>query len=258
MLFSIITINHNNSKGLLNTILSINNQNYKFFEHIIIDGNSTDASLEVLRKINNENIIWISENDRGIYHAMNKGILMSKGKYLIFINSGDFFSNNNCLDLINEKKQDFDIVYSNMIIQNDTTSTVIKYQDPISTQLLLTSGIPHPGTAIKRELFNVVGLYNEKYKIISDWIFFFTAIVKHNASHIHINEPLVIFDTGGISSNKKNIASIIIEHRDFLKNNFPEFLNYFNNNSVQIKRYLKNISRWKRPFYKLFNIVIVK
>jgi glycosyltransferase involved in cell wall biosynthesis len=246
MLFSIITINHNNSKGLLNTILSINNQNYKFFEHIIIDGNSTDSSLEVLRKINNENIIWISENDRGIYHAMNKGILMSKGKYLIFINSGDFFSNNNCLDLINKNKQDFDIVYSNMIIQNDTTSTVIKYQDPISTQLLLTSGIPHPGTAIKRELFNVVGLYNEKYKIISDWIFFFTAIVKHNASHIHINEPLVIFDAGGISSNKKNIASIIIEHRDFLKNNFPEFLNYFNKNLSHLDARAQLTLKWTR------------
>ena len=183
---------------------------------------------------------------------------MSNGKYLIFINSGDIFSNNNCLDLINEKKLDFYIVYSNIIIQNDTTSTVIKYQDSISEQLLLSSGIPHPGTAIKRELFNFVGLFNEKYKIISDWIFFFTAIVKHKASHIHINEPLVIFDAGGISSNKKNVALIIFEHRDFLKNSFPEFLNYFNQNSVQIKRYLNTISRWKRPLYKLFNLVIVK
>jgi hypothetical protein len=104
----------------------------------------------------------------------------------------------------------------------------------------------------------VVGLYKENYKIISDWIFFFTAIVKHNASYIHINESLIIFDAGGISSNKQNIASIILEHRVFLNDNFPECLKYFNNNSVQIKRYLKTISRWKRPFYKLFNIVIVK
>jgi glycosyltransferase involved in cell wall biosynthesis len=258
MFFSIITINFNNKKGLINTLHSIRNQDFTSFEHIIIDGNSNDGSLEVLRKINNENIIWISENDRGIYHAMNKGILMSKGDYLIFINSGDIFKNNNSLDLINEKKQNFDIVFSNIIIQNKSSSTEVKYQDSVSAQKLLTSGIPHPGTAIKRDLFNVVGLYNEKYKIISDWIFFFTAIVKHNASHIHINEPLVIFDARGISSNKKNVASIIIEHRDFLKNNFPEFINYFNKNSVQIKRYLKTISRWKRPFYKLFNIVKVK
>lgn len=258
MLFSIITINFNNKKGLINTLESIGNQEFTNFEHIIIDGNSNDGSLEVLNKINKYNVIWISENDRGIYHAMNKGILMSKGKYLIFINSGDNFSNNYCLDVINKKKEDFDIVYSNMIIQNETTSTEIKYQDIISTQLLLTSGFPHPGSAIKRELFNIVGLYNENYKIISDWIFFFTAIVKHNASYNHIPEPLVIFNADGISSNKKNIASIIIEHRHFLKNNFPEWLHYFNKNSDQIKRYLKIISRWKRPFYKLFNLVIVK
>jgi glycosyltransferase involved in cell wall biosynthesis len=258
MLFSIISINFNNKKGLIDTIKSIENQKFVDYEHIIIDGNSNDGSLEVLNKLNNVNVIWISENDRGIYHAMNKGILLSKGKYLIFINSGDRFSNNNCLDLINEKKQDFDIVYSNMIIQNETTSTLIKYQDYISTHLLLTSGIPHPGTAIKRELFNVVGLYNENYKIISDWIFFFTAIVKHKASFNHIPEPLVIFDAGGISSNKRNITSLIMEHRLFLKNNFPEWLHYFNKNSDQIKRYLKTVSRWKRPFYKLFYLVIVK
>lgn len=257
MLFSIITINFNNKNGLINTLQSIVNQDFTDFEHIIIDGNSNDGSLEVLQKLNNNNIIWISENDNGIYNAMNKGIIMSKGDYLIFINSGDIFSNNNCLDSIYKKKENFDIIYSDMIIQNKSSSTLIKYQDYISNQLLLSTGIPHPGTAIKRKIFNVVGLYNENYKIISDWIFFFTAIVKYNASYIHINEPLVIFDAGGISSKKNNVALIIIEHRDFLKNNFPEFLDYFNENSFQIKRYLKTISRWKRPIYKLFNIVIV-
>jgi glycosyltransferase involved in cell wall biosynthesis len=258
MTFSIITINLNNKDGLIKTIKSIQSQNYKYFEHLIIDGNSNDGSLELFQKFNTKNIIWISENDNGIYNAMNKGILMSKGKYLIFINSGDEFSNNYCLNLISKKKQNFDIVYSDMIIQNKSSSTSVKYQDYITTQLLLTSGIPHPGTAINRELFNLVGLFNENYTIISDWIFFFTAIVKHNASHFHINEPLVIFDASGISSKKDNLALIILEHRDFLKNNFPEFINYFNNNSFQIKRYLKTIARWKRPFFKFFNIVIVK
>jgi glycosyltransferase involved in cell wall biosynthesis len=258
MIFSIITINLNNKVGLFNTINSVQNQLFKSFEHLIIDGNSTDGSFDVINNIHNENINWISEIDNGIYHAMNKGILRSKGQYLIFINSGDIFSNNHCLELINDKKNQYDIVYSNMIVQNNSSSTELKYQDFISTDLLLTSGIPHPGTAIKRELFNLVGLYNENYKIISDWIFFFTAIVKHNASHIHISEPLVIFDASGISSKKENLASIIIEHRNFLKNNFPEFLNYFNKNSFQIKRYLKTVSRWKRPFYQLFNIVIIK
>jgi glycosyltransferase involved in cell wall biosynthesis len=257
MLFSIITINLNNEKGLIDTIKSIENQNFVDFEHIIIDGDSNDGSLEVLEKIKNKNVICISEKDNGIYNAMNKGILISQGEYLIFINSGDMFSNNNCLDLINKNKEDFDIVYSDMIIQNKLSSAEIKHQDYISTEFLLTSGIPHPGTAIKRELFNLVGLYKENYKLISDWIFFFTAFVKYKASFNHIPEPLVIFDAGGISSNKNNIPSLIIEHRVFLNDNFPEFLKYFNNNSLQIKRYLKTISRWKRPFYKYFNIVIV-
>jgi glycosyltransferase involved in cell wall biosynthesis len=258
MLFSIITINFNNKKGLLNTLQSIENQIFTDFEHIIIDGNSNDGSLDILFELKDNNVKWISENDNGIYNAMNKGIILSQGEYLIFINSGDKFSNNYCLDSIYNKKENFDIIYSDLIFQNKSSSTLIKYPDYISTQLLLTSGIPHPGTAIKRELFNVVGLYKENYKIISDWIFFFTAIVKHHASFNHIPEPLVIFDAGGISSNKRNIPSMIIEHRLFLKNNFPEWLHYFNKNSDQIKRYLNTVSRWKRPFYKLFNLVIVK
>ena len=98
--FSIITINYNNKIGLEKTLNSISSQKNKNFEFVIVDGGSTDGSVDLLRK--NSKIIskYISEKDSGIYHAMNKGIKMSSGNYLIFINSGDCLVDENVTDEI--------------------------------------------------------------------------------------------------------------------------------------------------------------
>ena len=88
---SVITINYNNKNGLIKTINSVINQTYKDFEFIIIDGGSTDGSLEVIQEYSGQINYWVSEPDNGIYHAMNKGIVMAKGEYCNFMNSGDCF-----------------------------------------------------------------------------------------------------------------------------------------------------------------------
>ena len=89
MRLSIITINYNNREGLRKTIESVVNQTYRNFEYIIIDGGSTDGSVEVVKEYADRISYWVSEPDNGIYNAMNKGVLAANGKYIQFLNSGD-------------------------------------------------------------------------------------------------------------------------------------------------------------------------
>ena len=97
MKYSIITINYNNKDGLEKTILSVINQTCQDFEYIIIDGGSTDGSVDVIKKYADRIDYWVSEPDKGIYNAMNKGIIKAKGEYLNFMNSGDCFYDNEVL-----------------------------------------------------------------------------------------------------------------------------------------------------------------
>lgn len=102
MKLSIITINYNNRDGLQHTIESVINQTSHEFEYIIIDGGSTDGSVDIIKQYTNQIDYWVSEPDRGIYHAMNKGIDIAKGEYCIFMNSGDLFHNTSSIkDSIN-------------------------------------------------------------------------------------------------------------------------------------------------------------
>ena len=110
MKYSIITINYNNCDGLEKTIQSVINQSYQNFEFIIIDGGSTDSSVEVIKKYSNKIDYWISEPDKGIYHAMNKGIIQAHGEYLNFMNSGDLFYDNDVLKDISIKIDLKDII----------------------------------------------------------------------------------------------------------------------------------------------------
>ena len=99
MKLSIITINYNNKEGLLKTILSVVNQNHHDYEYIIIDGGSNDGSVDIYKDYADKNDYWVSEKDKGIYNAMNKGIDVAKGEYCIFMNSGDTFYDSNTLQL---------------------------------------------------------------------------------------------------------------------------------------------------------------
>ena len=110
---SIISINYNDAIGLKKTIDSVRIQKYTDFEYIIIDGGSTDGSLELIKENEGRINYWISEADKGVYNAMNKGILAAKGEYLLFLNGGDWFSNTESLGFLANNTGDFDIVFGN-------------------------------------------------------------------------------------------------------------------------------------------------
>lgn len=217
MKLSIITINFNNSNGLQKTIESVVGQTYTNYEYIIIDGGSSDDSKDTIKLYDKKIKYWVSEPDKGVYHAMNKGIKKANGEYCLFLNSGDTLINNNVLEVVFENFPDKDIVYGNL--QNSSGLDVYANQLKFST--FFYSSIGHPVSFIRRTLFDIYGTYNEKYKIVSDWEFFIIALVKNNCSYQHINTTISYFEPGGISNNPKNELLQINEREEVLRKLFP-------------------------------------
>lgn len=198
MNLSVITINKDNAAGLKKTCLSVVSQTYKDFEWIIIDGESKDDSVNIIKQYSDRVTFWTSEPDSGIYNAMNKGIKQAKGNYLLFLNSGDFLSHpwtlEEAFNEINISKQ-ADVYYSDAV---EDTYKVIAAPEIITLRFFIHYMINHQNTLICRELFERQ-LYNEKYKITADWFFFISELYRHNISFFHIKTNLTVFDTNGVS-----------------------------------------------------------
>ena len=201
MKLSIITVNKNNTAGLEKTIKSVINQTYCNFEYIIIDGASNDDSMEKIKKYANKINYWISEPDSGIYNAMNKGIRKARGEYCLFLNSGDWIINNTTLyDLFLELEntEDAGIYYT------DCMSTEhIYFQPPKSIDInyLIVHNLNHQNSLIKRSLFFEHKLYNENFRIASDYEFWLREFWIYKTRFIYIKTNITIYDSLGISSN---------------------------------------------------------
>ena len=152
MKYSIITINYNNRDGLRNTIESIINQSYKDYEFIVIDGGSTDGSVDIINEYKDRITYWVSEKDNGIYHAMNKGVKTAHGEYLSFINSGDMLYNDHVLeDCVPYLK--WDIVHGFAENKNTPVATLCLIKIP-GKEEPFSPTLHHQACLFKKELFN--------------------------------------------------------------------------------------------------------
>lgn len=202
MRYSIITINYNNKEGLKRTIESVVRQTFNDYEFIIIDGGSTDGSVEVIDKYAKRIDYWISEKDNGIYHAMNKGIAKAQGDYCIFMNSGDCFYSHYILNTVSTKENNEDIFVGN-VISEDGTILSRQPNREISLYHLYSGAIPHQGAFIKTCLLKKTP-YDESLKITADWKFLLEKIILENCSVAFINDIIAIYDTNGISSTNQS------------------------------------------------------
>ncbi len=201
---SIITINFNNKNGLQKTIESVVNQTYANYEYIIIDGGSTDGSKEIIEKYSDKLTFWVSEKDNGVYHAMNKGIKRAKGQYCFFLNSGDWLASEDIFEKVTTLNMDRDIVYGNLLKVYTGAKVVIDkgMQRSKLTLYDIAFGTIHHQTAfITRVLFEKYGLYNETYKIVSDWAFFVKTIGIQGVTVKYIDLNISYYDMHGMSSN---------------------------------------------------------
>jgi glycosyltransferase involved in cell wall biosynthesis len=225
MKLTIITINRDNKDGLESTIQSVINQSFLEWEFIIIDGASTDGSVELIEKYALEEKIdyWVSEPDKGVYSAMNKGVKKASGEYCLFLNSGDCLVNSEVLE--NAFNLDFteDLVYGSIIMSNGTRFEYSNEKE-ISFRYFLTCTLPHSCTFIKTTLFQMIGDYDENLKIVSDWEFFLVAVCKYNVQIRKIPIVITLFDINGISSISSNKELILKEKELVLNRSFPRFL----------------------------------
>lgn len=205
-LVSIITINRNNLVGLQRTIASVLGQTWKEFEYIVIDGDSSDGSAEFIRTKDSLIDKWISEPDTGIYNAMNKGIKMASGEYLLFLNSGDELYSSNILEQNKDDIKEVDLVYFNIQMISDDKAYIHKYPDKLNFEFFQRSALGHPVTFIKKTLFDDIGYYDESLKIVSDWKFFITAVVYKKCSYKKIDRVFSKFYKDGISSIYKDLC----------------------------------------------------
>lgn len=208
MILSIITINRDNASGLKKTLKSIAGQTCKDFEHIIVDGASTDDSVEVIRKYADslgDCVKWISEPDKGIYNAMNKGITMASGDYIQIMNSGDGLVSDDVIERMLDALKDSgypSILYGNML--KDMPDGRMIRDKCFAGQEITFLGfyrgtLNHSPAYIQRSLFEKYGLYDEELRIVSDWKWYLRAIILGEEKPVYTDIDVTLFDMHGIS-----------------------------------------------------------
>lgn len=217
---SIITINFNNTVGLEKTIESVVSQTYSSFEFIVIDGASSDSSIDIITKYSEQITYWVSEKDTGIYNAMNKGIEKATGEYCLFLNSGDYLVSNNILQEIFKNDFDQDLIAFDVFYQFSNGKRELKTQpNEVNFFFMMRSSLFHPSTLIKRILFSEFGVYNENLKIASDYDFFLRISIIEQAAYKYFPIPITVFDTGGISS-RNEMLNVIYRERKLIQQKY--------------------------------------
>ena len=227
MTLSIITINRNNAAGLEKTLQSVAAQTYKEFEYIVVDGASTDGSVEVIKQNEPEfvHLKWVSEPDSGIYNAMNKGIRMASGDYIQILNSADCLATPDVTDRMLkalEEKGMPSILYGNMVkCFSDGRRMVDKcFAGQEITMLgMFTGTLNHDPAYIRRDLFEKYGYYDESLKIVSDWKWYLQAIILGGEKPQYVDMDVTHFDMTGISETNKKLDKT--ERKQVLEQMFP-------------------------------------
>ena len=201
MRISVITINFNNKEGIQKTIDSVLYQTCRDFEWIIIDGGSTDGSRKVIEQNAQHFTYWCSEPDKGIYNAMNKGIRQATGEYCLFLNSGDCL-NGDCLKKVVPQLMG-DVIVGRVKSAEDGALSYPYDNSTFSFSQLYSYSFPHQASFIKRDLFIKHGLYDESYKILSDWKFFLQLLLKERVKLEFIPDVVSVIDYNGISKTNK-------------------------------------------------------
>ncbi len=210
MKLSIITINYNDATGLQCTLDSVRRQTFTDYEQIVVDGGSTDGSVDVIRsnvqKFERSKIRWVSESDKGVYDAQNKGIAMATGEYCFFLNAGDVFCNDTVLERIFASHESGiesqDIIYGNEpVVEKGQRVGYCKGVENPTFLDLYNSCMKHQATFIRRKLFERFGLYDINLRIVADWEWFFRVIAFHDDVTLqYVDVDVANFDNEGVSN----------------------------------------------------------
>lgn len=246
MKISIITCTLNSEVTIKKSIRSIQKQNYKNIEHLIIDGGSTDKTLQIIKKTKKKNLNLYSLKDNGIYDALNKGIKYSTGNIVGILHSDDFYKNNNILRIIVDtfKHTKADLVYGDLLyVKKDYPFAAIRYwrAGKFYKEKLLNGWMPpHPTVFIKKKLFNKIGFYKTIYKISADYDFLIRIFNYKNINQVYIPKVFINMRMGGMSNRsfKNLIIKSFEDYQIIKKNKIGGLLTLFNKNFSKIKQFI--------------------
>jgi len=198
-LITVITVVYNGAKTLEQTIQSVINQSYPNIEYIIIDGGSTDGTLDIIKKYEDYIDYWVSEKDEGIYDAMNKGVSVSFGSWLFFLGSDDLIIfKETFTEIFFETLFNADFIYGKVLIKEKSEM----YDGKFSSYKLCIKNICHQSIFYNIKHFKKSGLYNQKYKILADYEF--NMRIWNNSKKIYVDKVVSIYSIKGISGNNKD------------------------------------------------------
>lgn len=252
MKVSLITVTYNSATYLQDCIESVVGQQYHNLEHIIIDGGSTDGTVDIIKKYNDHITRWVSEKDNGMYDAINKGIALATGDIVGILNSDDMFASNDVIDAIVGcfMEHKIDAVYGDLVYVNKTdTNKIVRLWKgfPYKRSRFRHGWMPaHPTFYLKRELIEEHGGYESHYFTASDYEFMARYLYRYRISAIYLPKLIVKMRVGG-QSNVTIKSRLRANRRDYLamkRNKIPlPFL----------ASILKPISKLHQYYYSLFH-----
>jgi glycosyltransferase involved in cell wall biosynthesis len=207
LMLSVITVNRNDAEGLGRSVASVLSQEQADFEYLVVDGGSTDGSLEVIRSAQARIAWWASEPDGGIYEAMNKGIARAKGDYCLFLNSGDSLLGSDAIARICAALAEGpDVLYSDLLIVDGGKARLDRNPRKVSASYFLINTLNHQNSVVKRSLFSEFGPYRQDLRIASDWFFFLKASSARKLWFKYFPTPIAEYDASGLSSRPEGAA----------------------------------------------------
>ncbi len=248
MKISIITATYNSAHSILDCLSSVNNQTFQNIEHIIIDGISTDNTLEIIRNTPNRITKIISEPDFGIYDAMNKGIKLATGDIIGILNSDDFLASEDILELIAHtfEKEKCDAIFGNLdfVASNDSKRIIRKWKSSNYHAGSFQKGWhpPHPTFYVSREVYEKFGNFDISLNVSADFEIMLRFIEKNNINISFLDETIVKMRYGGESTG--SLMKIIKGNRNILK--------AFKKNGIEVSPFypfIRLIPKFKQFFF---------
>lgn len=227
MKISIITVTYNSARTLTRTIRSVCRQDYKDIEYIIVDGESADSTLNIIKEYAAQypNIRYVSEPDNGIYDAINKGIALATGDVIGLLNSDDELENNQTISRVIEHitKEDADILYGDLVYckydaLEHNPPRIVRYwkSNPFREWEITMGWMPPPPTLYcKKEVFEKVGNYRTDFRISADYEFILRAFTMRELKKTYLPEVIIKMETGGISN--RNIRTMCMKTKEDIR-----------------------------------------
>ena len=229
---SVITVCYNEKHRLERTIKSVAAQDYPEIEHIIIDGGSSDGSIDIINSHAQSNCKWISEKDNGVYDAMNKGIDLASGDWINFLNAGDCYHNDNIVKkVLSSKKPDTNLIYGDTYLFSSKHEPIRRLNAEILTRKTIRKGmiVCHQAIFVKKD---IMPKYNLSFKLLADYSWLIDIMKNNNVNLVYINIPVVNYELGGLS--QKRFINNFIEHLSISSKEFGH------------KQLIRNIPRYLR------------